>query len=235
MKKHLFRACRFRSSHKRAFTLVELLVVIAIIAILAAILFPVFARARENARKTSCLSNLKQIGLGFMQYAQDYDERLPWSADGGAVSWAITMQPYIKNTQIFRCPSDLSDNWMASIPRYTSYYLNNWLAAPNSYVHLASIDKPASVIYVSESATNSTGDHFHPWKWSPDDPNHSRGSYVNQWDDATNQTKELDLTRHLGGLNNVYADGHAKWGKWTNLWFRDTSRNIYEGAFDPRQ
>jgi prepilin-type N-terminal cleavage/methylation domain-containing protein len=65
--------------HRKAFTLIELLVVIAIIAILASILFPVFARARENARRTSCLSNLKQIGMGFMQYTQDYDEKYPMS------------------------------------------------------------------------------------------------------------------------------------------------------------
>jgi prepilin-type processing-associated H-X9-DG protein len=206
-----------------------------LISILAAILFPVFGRVREKARTTSCLNNMKQIGLGFMQYAQDYDERLPWSADGGAVSWAVTMQPYVKSTQVFRCPSDKSDNWTAATPRYTSFYLNNWLAAPNQYVHLSSINKPASVIYVSESATNLTGDHFHPWKWVPDDPDHARGSYTSQWDDATNQTKELDLTRHQGGLNNVYADGHAKWAQWSQLWFRDASQNVYEGAFDPRQ
>src|SRR5215212_3202179 len=72
-----------RQASRKAFTLIELLVVIAIIAILAAILFPVFARARENARRTSCLSNLKQLGLAFVQYTQDYDERLPNTTDGG--------------------------------------------------------------------------------------------------------------------------------------------------------
>ncbi len=90
----------------RAFTLVELLVVIAIIALLAAILFPSFSRARENARRTSCLSNMKQIGLGIAQYTQDYDERLPFSgpkANGGR--WANKIGPYLKNTAIFTCPS----------------------------------------------------------------------------------------------------------------------------------
>lgn len=110
------------SPPRRGFTLIELLVVIAIIAILAAILFPVFGRARENARRTSCLSNQKQIGLGLMQYIQDYDESLPavtWGdscADqarargdvnyNGLLSFPISLQPYIKSYQLLVCPSD---------------------------------------------------------------------------------------------------------------------------------
>ena len=98
---------------KNAFTLIELLVVIAIIAILAAILFPVFARAREKARATACTSNLKQLGLAFVQYSQDYDERLPvtwigdpnnWGSQGGG--WACLLYPYVKATGAFTCPDD---------------------------------------------------------------------------------------------------------------------------------
>ena len=94
--------------NKKGFTLIELLVVIAIIAILAAILFPAFARARENARRASCQSNLKQIGLGILQYSQDFDEKYPtmYSHPGGVLTyWPVTVQPYLKSTQLFDCPS----------------------------------------------------------------------------------------------------------------------------------
>ena len=107
-----------KSTLKKGFTLIELLVVIAIIALLAAILFPVFGRARENARRSSCQSNRKQIGLGVLQYVQDYDERYPltfvrysagtenyqnYTNDTG---WAWNLQPYVNSTQIFQCPSE---------------------------------------------------------------------------------------------------------------------------------
>ncbi len=90
---------------RKGFTLIELLVVIAIIAILAAILFPVFAQAREKARQTSCLSNMKQIGLGFLMYTQDYDGLLPCTRDNEPYVAFTRAQPYLKNRQIFKCPS----------------------------------------------------------------------------------------------------------------------------------
>src|SRR5271165_4979340 len=97
-------------SRKKGFTLIELLVVIAIIAILAAILFPVFAKAREKARQASCLSNEKQLGLALMQYLQDYDERLPAVWDGfrsPETNWGIETYPYVKNLSVFSCPSNV--------------------------------------------------------------------------------------------------------------------------------
>nr|AUN36255.1 hypothetical protein [uncultured bacterium] len=119
---------------RKAFTLIELLVVIAIIAILAAILFPAFARARENARRTSCMSNMKQMGLGVMQYTQDYDEKYPQayyypddnSSAGGYAHWSGTIFPYVRSNQLFVCPSDalggmaptnfIGDNGGAGVP-----------------------------------------------------------------------------------------------------------------------
>jgi prepilin-type N-terminal cleavage/methylation domain-containing protein/prepilin-type processing-associated H-X9-DG protein len=115
---HLFKEIEMKGQqivgNKRGFTLIELLVVIAIIAILAAILFPVFARARENARRASCQSNMKQMGLGIMQYVQDYDERYPaWarslnnpSANTSEILWMKQIQPYVQSTQLFKCPSN---------------------------------------------------------------------------------------------------------------------------------
>jgi prepilin-type N-terminal cleavage/methylation domain-containing protein/prepilin-type processing-associated H-X9-DG protein len=119
---------------KRGFTLIELLIVIAIIAILAAILFPVFGRARENARRSSCQSNLKQMGLGFMQYTQDYDEKLPsgFIFSGGTsagTGWAGEIYPYVKSQQIFVCPSD--DNRAASKISYSAN--RNILATAGDY------------------------------------------------------------------------------------------------------
>jgi len=118
-----------RAKKRGGFTLIELLVVIAIIAILAAILFPVFARAREKARTASCQSNLKQLALGVLMYVQDYDERFPWAwqtlyyPDGGAnypwdMQWSTLVYPYVKNVQVYQCPSS----------NYTAPYLVNTTA-----------------------------------------------------------------------------------------------------------
>ena len=129
------------SALRRGFTLIELLVVIAIIALLAAILFPVFARARENARKSSCLNNLKQMGLGLAQYTQDFDETFPKSRTGGFIfspaagvnpeaPWQWVILPYTKSTQIYKCPSNghkdaTGWSWDGSKDILFEHYLSN--------------------------------------------------------------------------------------------------------------
>ena len=206
-----------------AFTLIELLVVIAIIAILAAILFPVFARARENARRASCLSNMKQIGLGIMQYTQDYDEFLPQGIQAPAytVRWSDLIQPYVKSRQLFRCPSDNTTGRL-------SYGVNrNFMGG--AALSIVQIPEVATTAFVCDAAQmNSTIIGVNdPTKWSDD-------SYVNsavnggstdwQWTPPTNvdntQTYygvngsdplRRPVPRHFDGLSVNYADGHAKW------------------------
>lgn len=138
----------------KAFTLIELLVVIAIIAILAAILFPVFQKVRENARRTACLSNQKQLGLALTQYTQDYDETEPSgvSRTNRLIGWAGQLYPYIKSKAVFVCPDDSTPN--AS----SSYVINNNLISPQTAAPqtLAQFNAPSVTIVFAE-ATGSGG------------------------------------------------------------------------------
>jgi len=220
--------------------LIELLVVIAIIAILAAILFPVFAQARDKARSASCLSNCRQIGVAFQMYTQDWDDYLPLTTfPMPENSWTDTVQPYIKNRMIFRCPSDGSQNWEKPLAgekevRRASYFLNAWMAGSNSYGRLPAINSPASVIYMAESAENITRDHFHPFYWGTPPEQTSAFMQKLTWDETQNVTKELALRRHQGGFNVAYVDGHAKWVRWEQSWWQRLPE-VKQGAFDPRQ
>lgn len=145
--------------NSRGFTLIELLVVIAIIAILAAILFPVFAKVREKARQTSCLSNEKQLGLAIVQYTEDYDEKFPGGYIGayGSVSgWASRVYPYVKSTGVYKCPDDssmsqtLAGNAATFYP--ISYAMNSNLDPDSHYGGtLSSLTAPASTVALVEA------------------------------------------------------------------------------------
>ncbi len=199
---------------RRGFTLIELLVVIAIIAILAAILFPVFAKAREKARQSSCLNNMKQLGLAVLQYSQDYDEQLPYVALGnvtytlpngssytGAVLWHTMLHPYIKNVQVYNCPSYSTLIYTGQYTTGGSYGMNI-LAAGDA---VGAVNFPAETIVFAEA----TG-----------------GDSYNLDGDAG----EI-AGRHNEGLNNAFLDGHAKWMQLTKVPAYSSSSRYWEPSY----
>ncbi|BDI34554.1 hypothetical protein CCAX7_66050 [Capsulimonas corticalis] len=207
------------------FTLIELLVVIAIIAILAAILFPVFAKAREKARQTSCLSNEKQLALGFTQYTQDNDETYPWGnqfayTDGPGMGvhegrgWAGRVYPYIKSTGVFKCPDDPTSDTTNHLGLNEhdvpiSYAFNGNLDGGGSAGTLASTNAPASTVLLYE-VTNAPTDPTNPAE------NDSPGGHGNDcgsgWIDQTNGGRAVYATGLLGrnvGIGGFNSGGYG--------------------------
>jgi len=201
---------------QKGFTLIELLVVIAIIAILAAILFPVFARAREKARQASCLNNQKQWALAWQMYVQDYDEAIPphcprtWT-DGSYEwdwnrLWYMVLEPYVKNREIRYCPSDNYRSGYGINYGYNCYYLrtSDW-GQPEGATKLGEITKPAETIIAGETKL---------------------GLYVLYNPTVTKYEWGYCYDRHNGGSNYSFCDGHAKWvskaellGNWQNYYY----------------
>ncbi|MCW3099682.1 MAG: hypothetical protein JWL77_5300 [Chthonomonadaceae bacterium] len=207
--------------HRNAFTLIELLVVIAIIAILAAILFPVFAQAREKARAISCLSNMKQIGMAEQMYVQDYDERTffranataptPWRSPAiisdanlrAQASWWNLLLPYIKNNQIFTCPSDAGPTLSKDVNLNLTIKRSYMALSTAESLALAQVDFPVDTMVITE-------------KWDKD----YTGARTDSWIEPFNGDFSMDshvpdrtftaANRHSGRLNATFLDGHAK-------------------------
>ncbi|HEX8464612.1 MAG TPA: DUF1559 domain-containing protein [Abditibacterium sp.] len=209
-----------KSLKHSAFTLIELLVVIAIVAILASILFPVFGRARENARRASCQSNLKQIGLALQMYVQDFDGRVPICVDNSTPTptddsgyWWVTLFKYTKNDQVFQCPSWQTTTLPTGLFPYETppnpakpfthfgisgtYVWNETMdGSPEMRLTGTSSDGtsygPAEVVAVSEGFNGS-----HVWK-----PEHVA---------PLGNPEQRLRSFHFEGYNVAYADGHVKW------------------------
>ena len=191
-------------TRNRGFTLIELLVVIAIIAILAAILFPVFARARDRAEQNSCLSNVRQISLAEMMYIQDNNEttthpdhtgNISTSSSHSRYTWVQSLMPYVNNEEIFTCPSAHENHQFRYVTTarghewaFSSYAKNRafqWRA-------YAAIDYPAEAMFIVDTRTSLVVRH----RWPPFGSAGWSGSFS---------------TRHNDGANVGFYDGHAKW------------------------
>lgn len=235
----------------RAFTLIELLVVIAIIAILAAILFPVFAKAREKARQSSCLNNMKQLGIATYQYLDNYDETYPWSRFPNAAgtdrnynySWKNALLSYLKGGEIYRCPSNDyalqndENNGPVKFPR--SYAVNGAVFAeytagvnccnPDKYalgpLTPSDIKNPSGILWIIEVRSEWADLHPVALRWTSYDNKPNFGPYHT----------------HSKGSNYLFADTHVKWHKiaqtctpkqmWSEIpseqkWFDDTAKTL---------
>jgi prepilin-type N-terminal cleavage/methylation domain-containing protein/prepilin-type processing-associated H-X9-DG protein len=239
---------KHRHRVRRAFTLIELLVVIAIIAILAALLFPVFARARENARRASCLSNMKQIGLGMMQYTQDYDEHYPpsWWCQGLTSSCpaeALNSDPSLPSA-IFSVNGNSGgsghyETWMDFIYPYVKS--TQVFVCPSSIFAKTTPNYGYSIAFsgygsyvpnsfggpsLSSYTPISMADVTRPSEVINIAEYSSAYSYtMGPWNMSATNIANRNVAPHLDGGNAIYADGHAKWRSGATI-----SANVYNAA-----
>lgn len=202
----------------RGFTLIELLVVIAIIAILAAILLPVFAKARENARKSTCQSNMKQIGNALMMYTQDNDGKYVINeyGDGSGIQWPDILMPYIKSNHVFDCPSAAGQTWVPRGQGRLSYPLQNFYyndprlgmiferngGGPQGE---ASVEDVCGTVFVADGLC---------WQGEFQVPNVG-ASIDSQYRPYGLWTSQGDFAAwHSDGMNACFLDGHTKWMTW---------------------
>ncbi len=210
---------RPRSRPRRfGFTLIELLVVIAIIALLAAILFPVFARARENARRASCMSNMKQLGMATQMYVQDFDDSMPGYFT--PPNPMAVLYPYVKNIQIYRCPSSNFKNYNPVTTSYGTHY-GFATRAPGSiaqrqkaallysstdFTKLDSIPRPSITCLLAETIRSGGS-------YGPTGTNGPAGWYMFDGELDASYSGLIDWEKHFDGNNFAFMDGHVKWLK----------------------
>lgn len=244
-----------KRAKSRAFTLIELLVVISIIAVLAAILFPVFARARENARRASCMSNMKQIGLGFVMYTQDYDERMPpnsqslgignYTYPNGRVAtatnagWPILIYPYVKNSQVYNCPSaDERYDGGAVAGHFFAYSYNHSgirgfgvsssLCDPGRTYNCGVALGPANTVGASLAAIEDTSGTIAVIEGSASGIRYRPRDFTGTAEEAYNKLRETGAcdtvsryfcgrVRHLETVGTMFVDGHVKAMPWKSV------------------
>ena len=220
-----------------AFTLIELLVVIAVIALLAAILFPAFARARENARRSSCQSNLKQIGLGLFQYVQDHDGTFPTAFGGTGDSadpygWADAIQPYLKSTQIYQCPSEATGAPVTSTSPSTStdetenVSVNNSISSPTAIANgysdyfanynlmgrnQAQLNAESLTVLAGDGGAGTARYLCNGASCTNDGNSPATLPTVATFGMGEPAVINAGAQRHLEGGNWLFADGHVKW------------------------